>query len=260
MWAHIHRAVYFGLDRQGQMVIPGLSMFHVLFTLLHLLHNQGRTLRTSASMFYWCTVPACLCALDLSEGADITAPPFVSFCLAHCCSEARSAERDGWEHITPPLAMCFLLASHPSHLSWSICLCRVNYGSLDQSNCCLEQLWQDEWEGSQRVKKQGWILTNRGKSNASKMDVAPRKHEILNMDVLHTSWSWDQDLPIRGGVMSLFYNSIYCICVYSQVRRQNRQVQSHFPVLIFEFWELGKPKIHYSNIIQFSQESNVINH
>lgn len=179
MWAHIHRAVYFGLDRQGQMVIPGLSMFHVLFTLLHLLHNQGRTLRTSASMFYWCTVPACLCALDLSEGADITAPPFVSFCLARCCSEARNAERDGWEHITPPLAMCVLLASHPSHLSWSICLCRVNYGSLDQSNCCLEQLWQDEWEGSQGVKKQGWILTNKGKSNASNMDAAPRKHEIL---------------------------------------------------------------------------------
>lgn len=224
MWAHIHRAVYFGLDRQGQMVIPGLSMFHVLFTLLHLLHKQGRTLRTSASMCYWCTVPACLCALDLSEGADITAPPFASFRLAHCCSEARNAERDGWEHITPPLAMCFLLASHPSHLGWSICLCRVNYGSLDQSNCCLEQLWQDEWEGSQRVKKQGWILTNTGKSNASNIYVAPRKQH-----------GWFQTHPDPGTRRYLSEVELLHLCFQSSPKTEQTSSKS---LSITNIWAL----------------------
>lgn len=39
------------------------------------------------------------------EGADITRPPSVSFCLTRRCSEGANEERDGREHSTPPRAM-----------------------------------------------------------------------------------------------------------------------------------------------------------
>lgn len=38
------------------------TMFSILFTRLHSLHNKESTVSTSASMLHWCTLPARLCA------------------------------------------------------------------------------------------------------------------------------------------------------------------------------------------------------
>lgn len=80
------------------------------------------------------------------KGADITHPPSVSFCLTRRRSEGANEERDGREHSTPPLAMSFPPPPFSLCLSWSICRRGGSHGSLDQSNHCLEQPWQDEGE------------------------------------------------------------------------------------------------------------------
>ena len=128
-------------------------------------------------------VPGCK---DLSEGADITVPPSVSFQLSHCCSEARQrrmrrARTQGHLLQLRPSSFSLPLTS-PLPLRWSICHCRGSHGSLDQSNYCWEQLWRDGGRGSMETENvEGKKRAGRKILKLNPKTLRRRRTEFLDM-------------------------------------------------------------------------------
>lgn len=157
------------------------TMFSILFTRLHLLHNKESTVSTSASMLHWCTVPARLCAW--LKGPVRGGWHHSSSHLSHSASlivvlraQAKKKRRARTQHTSSSYVLLPPLLPSP-------CVSVDRYAAVGgatevwinlttaRSNC--GRVREREWElecGRKKKGKKNWILTNGGKEWPTKAE------------------------------------------------------------------------------------------